>query len=103
MRNVIALAPHVLVVLIICALNAQTDIYKMKHLLFRAQKNVLKLVLKEHINKINFVRNVAVLVRNALVVMIIHALNVQMDFFQMKHLLLKALKNVSRHVLQEPN
>ena len=102
-RNVTALARHVLGVLIICALNAQMDIYKTKHLLFRAQKNVLKLVLPNHINKIIFVRYVIVLVSNASVVMIIRVLNVQMVFFQMNHLLLKALKNVSINALQEPN
>ena len=54
-------------------------------------------------NKIQNVSDVIMHARNALVIMIIHVLNVQMDFFQMKHLLLKALKNVSRHALQELN
>ena len=64
---------------------------------------MFKLVLKEHITKIIPVKYVTVLVIHALVAMIMPALNVQMDFFQMKHLLLKALKNVSRHALQEQN
>ena len=79
--------------MIIIVLSVLTDSNKIELQKLRNLKDAYKHVHQEHFSVIIFVRNVMSLASNALLALIIIALNVQMDLYKMELIYLKVPKN----------
>ena len=90
---------HALVAKIINAINVQMDFYKIKLQLLRILKSASRLVQKDLINVMNFVRHVIAHANHALASFKIIVLNVQMDLNKIQLFKLRVLKDVYKHVL----
>ena len=98
---VIKLAIYAQMSMIIIVLSVLTVSNKIELQKLRSQKDAYKHVHQEHFSVTIIVRNVMSLASNALLALIIIALNVQMDLYKMELIYLKVPKNVSRLVQQE--